>query len=101
MNNRKLVKSSALEGVPEKLNSESLGSMINLLDKLHVCCGQPDSHFVSMVNVKKGEILSSDGKIAACVNSFTSATLNGENYPATVRSSSCKLVSKSQKCSSC
>ena len=74
MHKRKIVKSPAPEAVPEKLNLESLHSLINLLDRLHVCCGQPDSHFVSMVSAKKGKVHSSDGKVAASVDMFAFVT---------------------------
>ena len=39
-----------------------------------------------------------DGEVAVSVDRFAFVTLNGENYQATVRCGTCKLVSKSQKC---
>ena len=53
MHNRKIQKCVALECIPEILNSDSLNDLILLLNQLHVCCGQPDSHYISMVNAKK------------------------------------------------
>ena len=103
VHNHKLVKEkcSSLEAFPGTLSSESLRDLLLILDQLHVCCGQPDTHFVSMVNAKKGKILSSDGKVAAIVDSYAPVGLNGEHYLATVRTGSCELVAKSQKCVSC
>ena len=71
--------------------------LLQLLDRLHVCCGQPDSHFISMVNSKKRKIMSSDGKVAASIDHYAPVALNGEHYRATIRTGSCELVSISQK----
>lgn len=93
VDNHKLVKEkcSALEAVPDTLNSESLRDLLLMLDQLHVWVGQPDTHFVSMVNAKK-KILSSDGKIAASVDGYAPVVLNGEHFQATVRTVSRELV---------
>ena len=97
VHNHKIVHENcpALQSIPQTLNSESL---MDLLDQLHVCCGQ---HFVSMVNAKKGKIVSSNGQVTASVDHYASVTLNGEHHHVTVRTGSCELVGKSQKCSSC
>ena len=91
----------ALRSVPQFLTSDSLNNLLQLLDRLHVCCGQPDSHFISMVNAKKGKIISSDGKVAASIHQYAPIAVNGEHYRATVRMGSCEMVSTSQKCTSC
>lgn len=91
----------ALQSIPQTLNSESLRNLLQVLEHLHVCCGQPDSHFVSMVTAKKGKIFSSDGKVAASIDQYAPVTLNGEYCQVTVRTGSCELISNSQKCSSC
>ena len=91
----------ALQSVPQILTSDSLNNLLQLLDRLHVCCGQPDSHFISMVNAKKGKIISSNGNVAASMDQYAPVALNGAHYRATVRTGSCELVSTSQKCSSC
>ena len=49
-----------------------------------MCRGQPDSHFISMVNAEKGKIISSDGKIAASFDQYAPVGVNGEHYRATV-----------------
>ena len=74
----------ALRSVPQFLTSDSLNNLLQLLDRLHVCCGQPDSHFISMVNAKKGKIISSDGKVAASIHQYAPIAVNGEHYRATV-----------------
>ena len=59
VHNHKMVKEkcSALEAVPDTLNSKSLHDLLVTLDQLHVCCGQPDAHFVSMLNAKKKTLM--------------------------------------------
>ena len=47
------------------LNDEKLSQLLVMVDKLPVCAGQPDDHFVHMVLAKKGKVLLSDGKVVA------------------------------------
>ena len=91
----------ALQSVSQTLTSDSLNNLLQLLDCLHVCCGQPDSHFISMVNAKKGKIISSDGKVAASIDQYAPVAINSEHYQATVRTGSCEMVTTSHKCSAC
>jgi len=46
----------------ETLTSESLRALLQQIDNLNVCCGQPDLHFVSMVKCKKGKNVSIGGQ---------------------------------------
>lgn len=84
--NIKLInKCAGLNSIPSILNAESLSQLLQEIDRLKVCIGQPDTHFVKTVHAKKGKILSQDGKIAyidECV-----AIVSGENYTQTVRRS--------------
>ena len=52
-------------------------------------------------NGQCGKIFSSNGQVTASVDHYASVTLNGEHHHVTVRTGSCELVGKSQKCSSC
>ncbi len=45
--------------IPDELDLPLLHTLLDKIDHLNVCCGQPDMHFVSMVKAKKGEILTS------------------------------------------
>lgn len=91
----------ALQSVPQILTSDSLNKLLQLLDRLNVCCGQPDSHFISMVKAKKGKIISCDGKVAATIDQYAPVAVNGEHHQATVQTGSCEMVTTFQKCTSC
>ena len=91
----------SLRKIPSKLDSASLYCLLESIDQLHICCGQPDVHFVSMLKAKKGKILTSDGKVSAKVDDYSSVYLNGVTYPVTVRTSTCELLTTYPKCSSC
>ena len=92
---------SSLQSTPRTLDSESLMKFLQLLDRLYVCCGQPDSHFVSMINAKKGKIISHDGKITASIDQHAPVSFNGQNFLVTVRTESCEIITNSKNCSSC
>ena len=90
-----------LSNIPETMDASSLNMLLELIDKLNICPGHPDLHFVKMVSAKKGKILSHDGKVSAYVDDNTVVKLNGETYTKTVRTSKCELLCKTAKCSSC
>ena len=94
-------KCAVLQSVPKVLSSTSLNGLIELLERLHVCCGQPDSHFLSMIEAKKGRIVSANGNVSAYMDSYSPVSLNGQLFQKTVRTSSCELLSTAQKCSLC
>lgn len=91
---------TALQTVPSIFNADSLFQFISQVDTLSVCVGQPDTHFVSMVNAKKGSIVSPNGKTVCSVDKMV-VQLDGEVYPQTVRTTDCEIISSSPKCSSC
>ena len=93
-------KCAALASIPSTLNADSLSHLLQEIDSLKVCIGQPDAHFVKMVLAKKGKILSHDGKIVASIDECM-ATVNGETCTQTVRKNDCALLSSSLKCESC
>ena len=57
----------ALRSFAGPLNGVKLSQLLAMIDKLTICTGQPDDHFLHMVLAKKGKILSSNG-IAAYVD---------------------------------
>ena len=83
---------TVLQDIPQCLCPESLNLVLERLNKLNVCSGHRDPHFVSMLNAKKGKVTSSDGKIAAYVDSPTQAT---------IRTTSCNLLTTSKLCPPC
>ena len=90
----------ALRSFAGPLNGVKLSQLLATVDKLLICAGQPDDHFVRMVLAKKGKVLSSNGKVVAYVDNER-VELNGELYPQTVHTSECEVISHSVKCSLC
>ncbi len=91
----------SLKQFPATLDIVTLENLLLEIDRLHVCCGHPDAQFVAMVNAKKGEILTANGKVSAKIDSHASVSLNGVSYPDTVRTENCELLTTSAKCSCC
>jgi len=91
---------SSLEAFPTKLDVRSVNNILHILENLKVCAGQPDPSYVTMVNSKKGKILSPDGSVAAQVDTVP-VEFGGRNYSSTIRTSKCEILSKSTKCSVC
>ncbi|SMN01853.1 hypothetical protein SPONN_126 [uncultured Candidatus Thioglobus sp.] len=92
---------TVLQSVPGTLTSESLHALLQLVDDSKVCCGQPDSHFVSMVKGKKGKIISVGGQVKAYIDEHAPTTLGDDCYQATIRMTSCELLTRGTKCSKC
>ena len=55
----------------------STDKLLLTLDRLPLCAGQPDDHFMCMILTKKGRITSNNGEVVA--EMFTSSHLT-ENY---------------------
>ena len=88
-----ITKCVALKLFPSALDSPTLSQLLKKVDELTLCEGHPDAHFVKMVSVKKGKILSHDGKFVAYVDEVCGSK--------TVRTCDCELLVSSNKCSSC
>lgn len=69
-------------------NAANLNSLLTEIDKLTLCSGQPDTHFVDMVTAKKCQIMSNDVSIKAYIDSVE-VEFDGQAYPKTVRTSAC------------
>ena len=91
----------ALASIPTQLTAESFASLLSTIDRLHVCAGHPDPHFVSMVSAKKGVLKSSTGAASAILDDYAPIVLNGEYFTETVRTSGCELILNDVKCQSC
>ena len=92
---------SALLDTPKKLSTATLQTLLSVLDKSAVCPGHPDQQFLSLLDAKKGKLLSKNGHTVAYIDNCSPVTLNGEEYPKTVRYSSCELIVRGAKCPSC
>ncbi len=97
-----LVNCSALHGESIQIKSRrGLNRLIESLDKLSVCAGHPDEHFLSLADYRKGKFLSSQNKTIAFTDAYAPVDLNGEEFPRTIRSQSCELLVHGSKCEGC
>ena len=93
---------SVSSGTPTTLTTATLQTLLSVLHKANICPGHPDQQFLSMLEAKKGKLLSRDGHaVMAYEDSSAPVTLNGEEYLKTARRSLCELVVNGTKCPSC
>ena len=90
----------ALRTFAGPMSADMLSQMLLTLERLPLCAGQPDDHFMHMILTKKGKITSSKGEVVAYVDN-AHVELNGETYTQTIRTFNCEILSHSVKCSSC
>lgn len=90
----------ALNAFVGQLNHTKLSDLLAQLERLKVCCGQPDEHYVKMVVAKKGIIVSPDGKISASVVKEP-VVLGVVCHMQTVCTAGCEILSRTSKCTSC
>ncbi len=85
------------------MNFASLEKLIDVVSNAYICCGQPDEHFVTMLQdrCRKGVIKCVSGDISATVDDFASVSLNGEVFTKTVRRATCEMICNVSKCSEC
>ena len=74
---------------------------MNKIDQLRVCPGQPDKHFVELVQKRKGCIKAAYGTLVASVDNHGIVVLSGEKFDQTVRVAKCDLLTNAAKCDSC
>ena len=91
----------ALKSIPAKLDEDSLFTLLNTVDRLHVCAGHPEKHFVEFLHSKKGALRSHDGSVVASLDDYAPVTLNGDTYSCTVRTNACERLVHGAKCQSC
>lgn len=95
-------KCTPLSRLPTKLELiTDLKKLLSTIDQLCLCAGNPDQHFVEMVEAKKGKLLSPSGTVAAFVDRNAPILLNGKIVHATVRSSECQILTSASKCPQC
>ena len=87
--------------VTNQLNSNSLGTLLQLLDTAKVCPGNRDPKFQQMVKYKKQVFSSADGNTVAYAHSGFCFTLNGEIFNCTVRTTGCDILVHEGKCLTC
>ena len=75
--------------------------LLNLVDKLCVCPGHPESKFVAFIESKKGKLCSRAGEVVAHIDRHAPVCLNGESFPCTVRTMKCDMLIHGGKCKAC
>ena len=91
---------SLLSHIPSRITTDSLKSLMTLLNSCSICPGHPDKHFIDLLESKRGKLLSKNGSEMATIDPHD-VSLNGETHSKTVRHSKCELLVGSGKCSSC
>ena len=86
-----------------QLIPDTLSSLLSSIDRLGVCAGQPDTHYVQMISAKHGVVKSRNGDISATLDDYASVTFNGEVFNQTVRTAKYELfvIGNGKKCNSC
>ena len=91
----------ALQSIPVTLNLQSLETLLTVVDKLNICAGHPELHFIKMLTAKKGKILAPTGKVSAYLDENTVVNVNSKLYTKTVRTPECEVLCNTVKCSVC
>ena len=100
-NHKLVVQNGVLSTIPQYIDSTTLSRLLDLVDSLPVCPGNPDSHFLEMAAARKGHFQSKTNELTAFTDSFAPVSLNGECYPQTVRTTTCELLVHGGKCKPC
>ena len=90
-----------LGSIPSTLTTKNLVAFLQLLDRLNVCVGQPDSRFVTMVQQKNDTTMSAAGNKTAYIDSFAPVYWNERSYTVTVRTVQGKFLTTENKCKVC
>ena len=91
---------SPLNSVPNILCPDSLQQLLQILDSCHLCPGNPDKHFLSLSDERKGKFFSVTNEITAYEDNCT-IYVDGERYNRTIRTSGCSIMVSSGRCPSC
>ena len=88
---------TCLSSIPVYLDTKSMPQLISLLDRVSVCPGNPDSHFLAMADARKGKFPT------AAIDESIPVIINGKTHSRTVRTNSCQIVVavSDTRCSSC
>lgn len=93
---------AGLSSIPEKIEAvHTIEQLLFKIDHLNVCAGNPDQHFIEMVEQRKGVLKSTSGNVAAYIDKAAPVELNGQVYNATLRTMKCILLTSTSKCSCC
>lgn len=84
---------SLLDMISTKLDTPSLLQLLHMLDSCKICAGHPESEFLSLLETRKGHIVSSSGQQSACIDkSMPVLNADGLTVHATVRATACEIL---------
>ena len=88
---------TCLSSIPLYLDTASLPQLIELVDSISLCPGNPDAHFLEMGDARKGKFN------LAVIDDTIPVKIDDKTYSRTVRAHSCKLIVgvSGARCSSC
>ena len=89
--------------IPNELTPQSFSHLLHLVDRLKICIGQPDNHFVMMASSKNNILKSQDGSVMALVDDYAPLVVSSEVLTKTIRTVKCELLldGDSMKCTAC
>ena len=91
-----------LADIPSTLDSSTTSLLLQRLGELNICIGNPEANFIAIGRSKKnGQFLSADKIIVAYLDSNACVTVDGQEYPVTVRCSKCHLLTERVRCQEC
>ena len=87
--------------VPPTLSKATFRDLLTIVESSAVCPGNFDERFVELAQAQKGMFLTKSGEVRAYLETGISLPYNNNTISATVRTSSCQLITNSGRCSSC
>ena len=73
--------------------------LLSMVDRLHICSGHPDCHFVDMMKERIG---TARGKGSTYLDDFCDVTIDGQTYNCTLRHNNCDIVVNGKaRCHTC
>ena len=92
----------SLLSFPDKLSVKSVTLLLNQVADLHTCIGNPEQKYPVLAEAKKhGQFLSVNKEVVAYLDNHACVTVGDQQYPTTVRSSKCHLLTSALRCSVC
>ena len=85
----------ALGLMPEQLTPPTFLHLVNTIDQLCVCCGNPDNELVDAVITKKGVVKGKLSTSIARLDTAVPVTCDGKLYTSTVHRCDCHIQLKS------
>lgn len=86
---RHVTQCTAIEHLPSFVTPQNVNELLQHIDRLSICPGHPDEHFVEMAKKKKTV---KDGLTSFNVDEFADITFNGHVYYSTLRVSTCEML---------